>query len=250
MMKNALLLSLLAFFATGCLTIQNRLDRARFGDNPYLEAPFYTRYLDTGSELDRDIQAYLGALREDPENPVFHNELGRLLVLKGFPNDAEREFRRAIASDDDFYPAWYNLGLLRASRGQYSAALRALNRTLDDKPGHAAAHFQKGLILERQGRTDDAVDSYAKAFKINFHLLEPRVNPQIIDSNLIDRALLQIYPEEHRRRSLQLQPTPPQLVPERQAPSDVPELDEIVAPVAREPQGQPQGQTPAPPPGG
>ena len=249
MMKNALLLSLLAFFATGCLTIQDRLDRARFGENPYLETPFYARYLGTGSQVDRDIQAYLGALREDPENPVFHNELGRLLVLKGFPNDAEREFRRAIASDGDFYPAWYNLGLLRASRGQYSAALRALNRTLDRKPGHAVALFQKGLILERQGRIDDAVDAYAKAFQINFDLLEPRVNPQIIDSSLIDRALLQVYPDEHRRRALHLQPTPPQLVPERQAPSDVPELDEIVAPVAPEPRGQTQ-ETPAPPPGG
>lgn len=247
-MKNALLLALLAFFATGCLTIQDRLDRARFGDNPYLETPFYARYLGTGSQLDRDIQAYLGALREDPENPVFHNELGRLLVLKGFPNDAEREFRRAIASDGDFYPAWYNLGLLRASRGHYSGALRALERTLDRKPGHAAALFQKGLILERQGRTDDAVDAYAKAFQINFDLLEPRVNPQIIDSTLIDRALLQVYPEEHRRRALQLQPTPPQLVPERRAPSDVPELDEIVPPVAPEPRGQTQ-ETPAPPPG-
>jgi tetratricopeptide (TPR) repeat protein len=249
-MKNALILSLLAVFATGCLSIQTRLDRARFGDNPYLEAPFYARYLDTGSQLDRDIQAYLGALREAPEDPVFHNELGRLLVLKGFPNDAEREFRRALASDPDFYPAWYNLGLLRASRSQYTGALRALERTLDEKPGHAAALFQKGLILERQGRTENAIEAYAKAFRINFDLLQPKVNPQIIDSSLTARALLRIYSDEHRRRALQMQPTPPQLIQERRAPSEVPSPDEIVAPVSHDPEGQTQRQTPAPPPGG
>src|SRR5688572_19624725 len=111
-MKTFLLLALSAVSLSGCLSIQNRIDRARFGENPYVEPPFYARYLNTGSEIDRQIQSYIEALRLDPENPVYHNELGRLLVLKGFPNDAEREFRRALAADPDFYPAWYNMALV------------------------------------------------------------------------------------------------------------------------------------------
>ncbi len=240
-MKKLLLVALASLSLAGCLSIQQRVDRARFGENPYIEPPFYSRYL-TGSELDRNIEAYVTALRAEPDNAAYHNELGRLLVLKHFPQDAEREFRRAIVSDSDFYPAWYNLALLRASKGDATGALRALDRTLDLKPGHSSALFQKGLLLEKRGRTQEAIEAYAKALRINFDLIRPSINPLIIDSRLIDRVLIQLYPDEHERRAMLLQPTPPELVPQRRTPSEVEAPEEIVAPA---PSGEPQ----PPPPG-
>lgn len=247
-MKTLLLLALSALSLSGCLSIQNRIDQARFGDNPYLEPPFYARYLNTGSEVDRQIQSYLEGLRVDPENPVYHNELGRLLVLKGFPNDAEREFRRALAADPDFYPALYNMALVDASRGDIRSAIRNLDATLDRKPGHAAAMFQKGLLLEKTGRTQQAIAVYARAFEINFDLLRPSVNPQIIESELVDLALLKLYPDEQRRRALRLQPTPPELIPAPEAPSEIESLDEIVAPAAQTPDVSSNTQSSSPPP--
>jgi tetratricopeptide (TPR) repeat protein len=247
-MKNAILL-LASLSLAGCLSIQERLDRARFGENPYLEPPFYARYLTGDNELDRTIDAYVTALRAEPDNPAFHNELGRLLVLKGFPNDAEREFRRALAADDEFYPAWYNLALLRASRGDQGGALRALNSTLDLKPGHSSALFQKGLILEKRGRTEDAIDAYVKALSINYELLRPSMNPMIIDSKLMDRVLIRLYPDEHERRAMVLQPTPPDLARERKAPSELTPPEEILAPTSPdEPAPPAAGTTTAPPP--
>lgn len=249
-MKKLLLLALASFALAGCLSIQERVDRARFGENPYIEPPFYSRYL-TGSELDRTIDAYVTALRAEPDNPAYHNELGRLLVLKGFPSDAEREFRRALRADDEFYPAWYNLALLRASRGESRAALRALDRTLDAKPGHASALFQKGLILERRGHIDAAVAAYVKALRINFDLIRPSINPLIVDSRLMDRVLIELYPDEHDRRSMFLQPTPPELVPVRRAPSELTPPGDIVAPSSPDqPQPPATGGTSAPPPPG
>jgi tetratricopeptide (TPR) repeat protein len=248
-MKKLLLLALATVSLSGCLSIQERVDRARFGENPYIEQPFYARYLTSGSELDRNIAAYLTALRAEPDNAAYHNELGRLLVVKRFPQDAEREFRRAIAADSDFYPAWYNLAVLRASRGDSGGALRALDRTLDLKPGHASALFHKGLILEQRGHTEEAVDSYVKALRINFDLLKPSINPLIIDSHLMDRVLIRLYPDEHERRAMLLQPTPPDLVPERRTPSEVVPPGEIVAPSSPdEPQPPASGSTTSPPP--
>lgn len=250
-MKRALVLLALSLMLAGCMSIHDRIDRARFGENPYVEAPFYMRYVSSGNGLDRRIQAYVEALRADPGNPVYHNELGRLLVRKGFPNDARREFHRALAADRDFHPAWYNLGLVRASLGDRSGALRAFEETLERKPGHAAALFQKGLLLEQRGRTDAAVDAYAKAFRINFDLLQPSVNPQIVDSRLVELALLRLYPQEHRRRALVFEPTPPELIPEPEAPSELTSPEEIVPPASPDPASPPApGETAAPPPGG
>lgn len=223
-----------ALFLSGCMTIQNRLDRARFGDNPYEESPFYMRYVGTESPLDRRITELVTALRADPGNPVLHNELGMALVEKRFPNDAKREFRRALAADDDFYPAWYNLALIRASQNEVQGALTALDETIERKPGHAAALFQRGLLLERLGRDEAAIASYAKAFRINFDLLDPKVNPGIIESELIDLALLELYPAEHAARTITMQPTPPELL-RRDPPSDQPSPDEIVPPATQEP---------------
>ncbi|MGH9456238.1 MAG: tetratricopeptide repeat protein [Thermoanaerobaculia bacterium] len=248
-MRKTILLALLAVATTGCMTLQNRIDRIRFGDNPYVEPPFYARYLSPDRELDRHIEAYLIALREDPDNPVYHNELGRLLIDKGFPNDAEREFRRALVADPDFYPAWYNLALVQAAQGNETAALRALDETLDRKPGHASALFQKGLLLEQRGRREGAIRAYVEAFRINYDLLRPSINPQIIDSRLIDQALLALYPDEHQRRAMFLQPTPPELLPEPEAPSDIATPEEIVPPAEAAPVTAPDpSQSAAPPP--
>lgn len=247
-MKKLFVLSLVSLALAGCTIVQERVDRARFGENPYLEPPFYTRYLNTGSDTDRRVQAWLVALAADPQNPMYHNELGQLLIDKRLPNDAKREFRRAIAADRDFYPAWYNLAMVRASEGNTRGALRALDETIDRKPGHASALFQKGLILERLGKSDAAIEAYAKAFRINWKLLQPSINPQIVESKLISRTLMKVYPDERQRRSLFLQPTPPELIPEPTAPSDLSTPDEIVTP---QPDTAPQpsaGQTNTTPP--
>ena len=249
-MKKTLVLALASLSLAGCLSIQERVDRARFGENPYIEPPFYARYLTSGSELDRNIDAYITALRAEPGNAAYHNELGRLLVLKGFPNDAEREFRRALAADEKFYPAWYNLALLRTSRGDARGALRALETTIDLKPGHSSALFQKGMVLERLGHNQEAIDAYAKALKINFDLIRPSINPLIIDSRLIDRVLIRLYPDEHERRAMVLQPTPPDLVPQRRAPSELTPPEDIVAPSSPDqPQPPGTGTSASPPPG-
>ena len=64
------------------------------------------------------------------------------------------------------------------------------------------------MIEEQRHNTEAAVNYYAKALSINHALLDVRVNPRILDSKLIDLALLRAYPNEHARESTQFQPTP------------------------------------------
>lgn len=250
-MKRILAVILVVAALTGCRSISEQIARARYRGNPYIEPPFYTRYLDPASPRDRQILTLLDILRVNPNNPAAHNELGALLAEKRFPNDAEREFLRAIAIDGDFHPAWFNLAMIREGKGDLPGAIRALKQTVELKSGHDRAHFELGLIYEKRGQTRQAVEHFAKAFTINPSLLDIRQNPRIVDTNLVDRALLLIYPTNWARRSARFEGPPPDYIPPgsipepEPAPSEQPSPTEIVppAPPVTEP-----SQQPAPPP--
>ncbi len=261
-------LAVLALLATsGCTSFSTISDRVRYDGNPYTEAPFYSRYLNPSNALDRQIQAKVEGLRATPDSAPLHNDLGVLLQSKGFPKDARREFERAVASDDDYYPAWYNLGLMRDAAGDLSGAARAFRATLDARPGHAIAHFQLGLNYERRGMNEKAMEHYARAVAINRSLLDVRVNPRILDAQLIDRMLLVEYEREHTARSIQFQGAPfggldgaaqprASTPAEGTAPSNQPTASEIITPSApvtapsqqSAPESLPAAEVPATPP--
>lgn len=221
---NRILLALVALSLAACTTTYR-------DDNPYETPPFYARFLNTGSTLDAQIAQTLDALRQNPDSATLHNELGHLLMAKDFPKDAAREFERAINLDSRFYPAWYNLGLVRASLGDQIGARRAFRRTVRLRKGHGPAHFELGLLEEKAGDKFAAVEHYAKALRHNPELLDVRFNPRVLDSRLMHLALIDRYPREHARESASFQPTPSGYVqPEREAPSRQPTAPEIVPP--------------------
>ena len=201
-MKRLLLL------AAACVLAACSAFHSRHTDNPYQKPLFVARYLNPSNPQDQQIQRTIDALRANPRSAPLHNTLGSLLSEKGFPKDAEKEFERSVDADSHYFPAWYNLGLMRAARGQSAGAHHAFQRTIHYKPGHAAALFQLGLMEEKQRNFDQAIEYYAKAFRINHALLDVRVNPRILDTALVHLALLRAYPNEHNRESLSFQGTP------------------------------------------
>ncbi|HEX9981926.1 MAG TPA: tetratricopeptide repeat protein [Thermoanaerobaculia bacterium] len=245
-MKRLLLASLTVIAVTGCSVLPNH------DKNPY-ESPFWGKYLNTGSPLDQQITQTLDAVRENPDSAPLHNQLGTLLLQKGFPKDAEVEFERAVEADENFYAAWYNLGLVRAANGNDSGARRAFSRTVKEKPGHAHAHFQLGLMSEQGGDEDAAVAHYVKAYSINSALMDVRTNPRVIDSKLTHLAMIKMYPTTHARQTMKFQGTPNGYVDPNtpEAPSPQPDAKDIVTPTAplTDPSRQPavpQGTQPAP----
>jgi tetratricopeptide (TPR) repeat protein len=240
MMMKRLLLIAASVALAACST-------TRHDPNPYAR-PFYQRYLNTGSPLDAQITSTLTALQANPRSATLHNTLGQMLLQKGFPKDAEREFERAVNADPHFYPAWYNLGLVRMARGDWTGSHFAFSRTVHYKPGHSAALFQLGLMEEQRNHQSAAIDYYAKAFQINHTLLDVRVNPRILDSKLVDLALLKAYPNDHARASMSFQPAPPGYVQQGlEAPSPQPAAKDIVTPSM--PLTDPSQQSTAPRPG-
>ena len=204
-MNRLVTIAVAALSIMGCAELQKSRTKQ---SNAYQTPPFYAKYLIPGVPVDDRIQRTLDALKQNPRSAQLHNELGALLVQKGFPKDAEREFERALNIDSHYYQAWYNAGLVRTSRGETLSARHAFARTIALKPGHAAALFQLGLIEEAQQKTDRAIDLYAKAFTINPSLLDVDVNPRILDTRLVHLALIRAYPAMHAKTSMQFQGAP------------------------------------------
>ncbi len=200
--------------------------------NPYAKPQFYAKYLDQNSVVDREIASTLEGLKADPGSAPLHNELGQLLVTKGFPKDAEQEFERSVDADRRFFPAWYNLGLIRASNGDSHGSRRAFSRTLRYKPGHGAALFQMGLIEEKRGQEASAIELYAKAYRIDHTLLDVSVNPRVLDSKLTHLALLEMYPLAHARQTMFFDPTPSGYIAPERAASPQTDPADIVTPTA------------------
>jgi tetratricopeptide (TPR) repeat protein len=203
MMKRILLTAAAITIVAGCsLHHKNR------SSNPYDTPPFYTQWTTSNNGLDVQIRNTVTALRANPKSAPLHNQLGQLLVAKGFPKDAEREFERAVNSDSHFYQAWYNLGLIRQSHQDYSGAERAFNRTVRLAKGHSEALFQLGLIEEARGNNDAAIEDYAKALRHNPALIDVRANPRVLDSKLMTLALLRNYELDHARQASRFLGTP------------------------------------------
>jgi tetratricopeptide (TPR) repeat protein len=229
-MMKRILLSAAVIALAGCTMFHHKKN-----ENPYAN-PFYMQWVNSGSGLDIQIRNVVAALRTNPKSAPLHNQLGQLLVAKGFPKDAEREFERAVNADSHFYQGWYNLGLIRQAHDDYSGAERAFKRTVHLAKGHSEALFQLGLIEEKRGNNDAAIDYYAKALRHNSALLDVRVNPRVLDSRLMQLALLKNYELEHARQASRFLGTPAGYVPPSQTPEEAPSPQatpqQIVTPAA------------------
>lgn len=213
-MKRILLTAAAITIVAGCSLQKNR------SSNPYDTPPFYTQWTTSNNGLDVQIRNVISELRAHPNSAPLHNQLGQLLIAKGFPKDAEREFERAVNSDSHFYQGWYNLGLVRQSHQDYSGAERAFHRTVRLAKGHSEALFQLGLIEEARRNDDAAVDYYAKALRHNPAILDVRTNPRVLDSKLMQLALLRNYELDHARRASRFLGTPPGYAAPTQAQPD------------------------------
>jgi tetratricopeptide (TPR) repeat protein len=102
-------------------------------------------------------QAYRHALDLDPAHAGAHLNLGRLLHEAGDPHAAELHYRRALEDRSHRPLAAYDLGVSLEDQGLLDEALLAYARAVEADPGLAEAHHNLARLLERLGRTTDAL---------------------------------------------------------------------------------------------
>jgi tetratricopeptide (TPR) repeat protein len=142
------------------------------------------------------ISLGLASLRQaaevEPQNALYHNAVGAVLLNVGRFPDAQVEFQKAVELDPTYADAYHNLGSAYAEQGKWEEAItaykKALAQTIYTSPentynnlGYAywaldrrkeaedafraalqlepklvPSHFWLGVLLQKEGRTDEA----------------------------------------------------------------------------------------------
>jgi tetratricopeptide (TPR) repeat protein len=155
--------------------------------------PFYRSYLIVGNPLDDKIRDQEKRVEADPNSAPLRNDFGNLLAARRFPGDARKQYAMAMKLDKRSFLAAYNLGLLEETEGNAGAAISAYRESIKRKPGFPPSHFRIGRLYERRGSTGEAIEHYAKALRIDASMRDPRRNPLVADTRLLDRISLANY---------------------------------------------------------
>ncbi len=103
------------------------------------------------------IANFREALRREPNNPVFYNEIGKLHISRA---DA---YRTLLSSKDEKIrtdaEARVNIELEKAAT--------ELNQAIQVKADYAPAHYNLGILYERQGRVKDAITKLEQVLTVN-----------------------------------------------------------------------------------
>jgi len=125
---------------------------------------------------DRELQ-YRQMVEVTPKSWLGHNSLGTFHAGRGEVDDAIREFRLAIAGQDELKkkPEMLNvLGTYLLSQERSFEALGVLQTAIELRPAFAKAHHNLGIAWMRLGAMDKAQESFWEALTFDPKISESR----------------------------------------------------------------------------
>ncbi|HAO92811.1 MAG: hypothetical protein A2X99_09135 [Deltaproteobacteria bacterium GWB2_55_19] len=105
---------------------------------------------------------FRSALALRPVEAAYYNNLALALALIGREEEALTLLKEALDLNPRLIEALNNLGALLERRGDAASAVRRLKEALKIDPGYADALLNLGVALERQGRTREALEAYER----------------------------------------------------------------------------------------
>ena len=109
-----------------------------------------------------------GAVADSVRNQQLAAELTNKAIdlLFDDPIEAERVLRQAIQADLYYGPAHNNLGVLHLNRDELYEAAEEFDWARRLMPGHPDPRINLGLVFERGGKIEDALDAYVSAIAV------------------------------------------------------------------------------------
>ncbi len=101
-----------------------------------------------------------------PNSTDAHADLAAVYAASGDRKGAEKEFRRALELQTDYFPALAGLGNLLARAGEDAVAMPLLRKATLLQPQSYEGHFLLGSALNRLGQFEEARNELEQASKI------------------------------------------------------------------------------------
>jgi tetratricopeptide (TPR) repeat protein len=112
------------------------------------------------------VRSYQRGLDVAPDNVELLNALGFALFQQGNSKGAVVALEKAIAADPKHWKAHNNLALAAIDSGELEVAEAHYRESLAIKP-QPAIYNDLGFVLEREGLSEEAVEMYRKAIKLD-----------------------------------------------------------------------------------
>jgi tetratricopeptide (TPR) repeat protein len=110
---------------------------------------------------------YAEAARLEPLNAQYQNNFATALARSGQSDAAIEHYQTAIRDNPDFAEPYSNLGALYASRHLFEDAVRQYYEAVRLEPSNAVIHLNAGIILAKLGHTTEALSQFADAARLN-----------------------------------------------------------------------------------
>jgi len=120
--------------------------------------------------------AFRGALRLSPKRADLHFQLAETLRPRGKNVEAEAAYRRALALDPKLVGAGNGLGIVLEEQGRIDEAEAVYRRTLKVAGEEPDILFNLGNVLRDQHRAADAADAYRRAIRVRPDFAEAHVH--------------------------------------------------------------------------
>lgn len=124
--KILMLLFCLSGFMTACSVIETKEDKIFQAQQKYREATKF-RNLKMQDEM---YASFNEALRLDPEQPLYHFELGKAYTSDGRMEEAEAEYLTTLNLNENFLEAYRFLGRMYIHQEKWDNAIHTLNNLM------------------------------------------------------------------------------------------------------------------------
>ncbi|XP_077473375.1 dnaJ homolog subfamily C [Stigmatopora argus] len=94
-----------------------------------------------------------------------HMEMGKKLLAAGQLADALSHFHAAVDGDSKNYLAYYRRATVYLAMGKSKSALPDLSKVIELKPDFTSARLQRGNLLLKQGKLDEAESDFRNVLK-------------------------------------------------------------------------------------
>jgi protein O-GlcNAc transferase len=115
---------------------------------------------------DQAVNLMRKAIQNDPDNPVYYNNLGNALQAQGKFNEAISCYQKAVKLRRDYAEAYSNLGNAFQNQGESDEALSCCQKAVRLRPDFAAEHNNMGNAFLDQGKFNEAISCYRKVLQL------------------------------------------------------------------------------------
>ncbi|MBE7558026.1 tetratricopeptide repeat protein [bacterium] len=117
------------------------------------------------SDPDAAEKEFRAAIKDNPNNEFAHNQLGRLYFTRKRYSEAVTCFQHAVRIQPNNLDFLENLARAAVMSGDPALAEGSYKRAMQLAPKVAAYPYNLGLLAERAGRTEEAAVYYRKAIE-------------------------------------------------------------------------------------